>query len=56
MLLDLLILIIFCYEYKGKRPLERPRYRWMGSECILGRFEARIGFDWHRIGNGGEML
>jgi hypothetical protein len=27
---------------EGKRPLERPRRKWMGSECILGRRLGRV--------------
>jgi hypothetical protein len=28
----------------------------MGSEWILGRLAGGIGFDWLRIGTGGELL
>jgi hypothetical protein len=43
---------------KGKSPLRRPRRRWMGSEWILRRLAGGvwIGFDWLRIGTGGELL
>jgi hypothetical protein len=43
---------------EGKRPLGRPRRRWMGSEWILWRLAwgVLIGFDWLRIGTGGEQL
>jgi hypothetical protein len=27
---------------KGKRPLERPRYRWMGLDWILGRLAGGV--------------
>jgi hypothetical protein len=44
---------------EGKRPLERPRRRW--ENWI--RMDLReigwgfwIGFDWLRIGTGGELL
>jgi hypothetical protein len=33
---------------EGKRPLERPRYRWMESECILGIL-AGGGVEWIQL-------
>jgi hypothetical protein len=43
---------------EGKRPLERPRRRWVESKWILGRFAwgAWSGFNWLRIGGGGGLL
>jgi hypothetical protein len=44
---------------EGKRPLERPRRRWV---VILGWILERwdgvmwIGLGWLRIGTGGELL
>jgi len=35
---------------EGKRPLGRPRRRWMGSEWILGRLAGGCGVD--SIGSG----
>jgi hypothetical protein len=32
---------------EGKRPLGRPRHRWMGSEWILGRLAG--GVDWIQL-------
>jgi hypothetical protein len=44
---------------EGKRQLVRPRRRWrMEPEWISGRLAGGpwIGFDWLRIGTGGELL
>jgi hypothetical protein len=43
---------------EGKRPLGRPRHRWVGSEWILGRLAwgVWIGFDWFRTRTGGGLL
>jgi hypothetical protein len=43
---------------EGKRPLGRPKRRWMGSKWILGRLAGGlwIGFDWLWIGTGNELL
>jgi hypothetical protein len=43
----------------GKRPLRRPRHRWEdGIRMDLGEigWGVWIGFDWLRIGCGGELL
>jgi hypothetical protein len=34
-------------EPKGKRPLGRPRRRWMGSEWMFGKLAG--GVDWIRL-------
>jgi hypothetical protein len=43
-----------------KRPLRRPRHRWdegIGMDLReIGWGGGWIGFDWHRIGTGGEQL
>jgi hypothetical protein len=43
---------------EGKRPLGRPRRRWMLSEWILGRLASGmwIGFYWLRTGTSGGLL
>jgi hypothetical protein len=33
---------------KGKRPLERPKRRWMGSERLLGRLAGGV-VDWIQL-------
>jgi hypothetical protein len=41
-----------------KRPLGRPRRRWMVSDWILQRLAwgVWIGFNWLRIGTGGGLF
>jgi hypothetical protein len=34
---------------KGKRPLERPKRRWMGSEWLLGRLAGGGVVDWIQL-------
>jgi hypothetical protein len=43
---------------EGKRPLGRPRRRWGGIRMDLRQigWGVWIGFDWLRIGTGGELL
>jgi hypothetical protein len=43
---------------EGKRPLGRPRRRWIGLQWTLGRLVAGvwIEFDWLRTGTRGELL
>jgi hypothetical protein len=43
---------------EGKRPLGRPRRRWDGIKMDLREigWGVWIGFDWLRIGTGGELL
>jgi hypothetical protein len=43
---------------EGKRPLGRPRRRWDGITMDLREigWGVWIGFDWLRIGIGGELL
>jgi hypothetical protein len=46
---------------KGKRPLGRPRCRWEdGIRMNLREIDwvggVRIGFNWLRLGTGGELL
>jgi hypothetical protein len=42
---------------EGKRPLGRPRRRWMRSEWTFGDWlGVWIGFDWLGTGTGGGML
>jgi hypothetical protein len=44
---------------EGTRPLGRPRHRWEdGIRMDLREIGWRvwIGFDWLRIGTGGELL
>jgi hypothetical protein len=43
---------------EGKRPLGRPRHRWIILKCILERYDGVIwtGFIWLRIGTGGGLL
>jgi hypothetical protein len=43
---------------EGKRPLGRPRQRWMGSEWILGSLAGGvwIGSSWLSIGTSGGLL
>jgi hypothetical protein len=45
---------------KEKRPLGRPRSRWKDEIRIdlrkTGWGRVWIGFDWLRIGTGGELL
>jgi hypothetical protein len=44
---------------EGKRPLGRPRRRWedgMRMDLRETGLGVWIGFDWLRIGNGGELL
>jgi hypothetical protein len=38
----------------GKRPLGKPRHRWM--DLLEVRWALWTGFDWLRIGTGGELL
>jgi hypothetical protein len=39
---------------KGKRPLGRPRYRWV--DCIKMDLGDNLGFIWLRIGTSEELL
>jgi hypothetical protein len=43
---------------EGKRPLGRPRRRWVDNIRILERWDGVIwtGLIWLRIGTGGELL
>jgi hypothetical protein len=43
---------------EGKRPLGRPRHRWVILGCILERWDRVMwtGLVWLRIGTGGELL
>jgi hypothetical protein len=44
---------------EGKRPFERPRRRWEDGITMDLReigWGVWIGFDWLRIGIGGELL
>jgi hypothetical protein len=45
---------------EGKRPLGRPRRRWEDGIRIdlreIGWGGGLIGFDWLRVGTGGELL
>jgi hypothetical protein len=43
---------------EGKRPLGRPRRRWIILEWILERWDGVMwtGLVWLRIGTGGELL
>jgi hypothetical protein len=44
---------------EGKRPLGRPRRRWENGIRMDLRetgWRVWIGFDWPRIGTGGELL
>jgi hypothetical protein len=44
---------------EGKRPFRRPRHRWEDGIRISLReigCGVWIGFDWPRIGTGGELL
>jgi hypothetical protein len=44
---------------EGKRPLGRPRRRWVGNKgWILERWDGVMwtGLVWLRIGTGGELL
>jgi hypothetical protein len=38
---------------EGKRPLERPRHRWMDN---IKMDVLETGLVWLRIGTGGELL
>jgi hypothetical protein len=44
---------------EGKRPLGRPRRRWVGNfRIVLERWDGVMwtGLVWLRIGTGGEIL
>jgi hypothetical protein len=44
---------------EGKRPLERPRHRWVDNiRMDLGEVDGVMwtGLVWLRIGTGGELL
>jgi hypothetical protein len=46
-------------KMEGKRPLERPRRRWVNNiGCILERWDGVMwtGLVWLRIETGGELL
>jgi hypothetical protein len=44
---------------EGKRPLERPRYRWENGikmDLLEIGWNMWSGFTWLRIGSGGGLL
>jgi hypothetical protein len=46
-------------KLKGKRPPGRPRRRWedgIRMDLRENGWGMWIGFDWFRIGTGGELL
>jgi hypothetical protein len=50
---------VFVGKPEGKRLLGRPRHRWedgIRMDIRENGWGVWIGFDWHRIGTGGELL
>jgi hypothetical protein len=45
-------------KLEGKRPLRRPRHRWIILGRILERWDGVMwtGLVWLRIGTGGELF
>jgi hypothetical protein len=43
---------------EGKRPLGRPRHRWVDNIRMMERWDGVMwtGLAWLRIGTGGELL